>query len=307
MLTKEKIIERATTGQRESANLDFKSEFDPGSKLEWCEIIKDIVAMANSGGGVIVFGVNNDGSRSKYDISELLSLDDADITNKVEAYTGYQFSEFEMVEIKRKRSRVAALLIFGLNCPMVFRRNGAHTDERKSKPAFLSGTVYFRHGAKSEPCRRDDLMAWKDRELASVRDDWLGGIRQVVEAPRGHKVVMVSADEAQGTVHAKISNATDAVPMRPENPEAHWPFRQSQLVEKIEQQLPDGVKFNGHDVLSIKTMHGINAESHPNFVFKPHKMASPQYSENFANWILEQFREDKEFFAKAREFWRLNH
>lgn len=60
-----RLLERAENARRESKSLDFKREFDPMSTPEWCEIIKDIVAFANSGGGVIVFGVNNDGTNSE--------------------------------------------------------------------------------------------------------------------------------------------------------------------------------------------------------------------------------------------------
>ncbi len=38
----------------ESQRLDFKRQVDPASPADWCELIKDIVAIANSGGGTIV-------------------------------------------------------------------------------------------------------------------------------------------------------------------------------------------------------------------------------------------------------------
>lgn len=51
---------RAVSGKRESRSLDFKSAFDPASQADWCEIIKDIVAFANTGGGAIVIGLEDD-------------------------------------------------------------------------------------------------------------------------------------------------------------------------------------------------------------------------------------------------------
>lgn len=66
----------------ESATVDFKLSFDPKSKGEWCELIKDIVAMSNSGGGSIVVGVDDDGNPStNSDIAPLLAVDPADVTN----------------------------------------------------------------------------------------------------------------------------------------------------------------------------------------------------------------------------------
>jgi predicted HTH transcriptional regulator len=58
----------------ESATIDFKREFDPTSPPGWCELVKDVVAMANSGGGTILIGVNDDGSPSGCDITTALAL-----------------------------------------------------------------------------------------------------------------------------------------------------------------------------------------------------------------------------------------
>lgn len=54
--------------EKESAELDFKAAFDTTAPQDWCELIKDIVAMANSGGGLIVFGVNDDGTPATGDL-----------------------------------------------------------------------------------------------------------------------------------------------------------------------------------------------------------------------------------------------
>lgn len=54
----------ALSAKRESKTVDFKSSFDPESNGDWCELIKDFVAIANSGGGVILIGVADDGTAS---------------------------------------------------------------------------------------------------------------------------------------------------------------------------------------------------------------------------------------------------
>jgi predicted HTH transcriptional regulator len=97
-LNRSKLLERAENARTESKHIDFKSQFDISSVVEWCEIIKDIVAFANSGGGVILFGVNNDGSNADFDTTEISKLDIADITNKIEPYTGFHFAEIEVAE-----------------------------------------------------------------------------------------------------------------------------------------------------------------------------------------------------------------
>ena len=50
---KQILIEKAKAAKRESKYIEFKVSFDIDSTQDWCEIIKDIVAIANSGGGII--------------------------------------------------------------------------------------------------------------------------------------------------------------------------------------------------------------------------------------------------------------
>jgi len=51
-----KLLDRAQAAKRESKYVEFKSQLDLGAPGVWCELIKDIVAFANSGGGVILVG-----------------------------------------------------------------------------------------------------------------------------------------------------------------------------------------------------------------------------------------------------------
>jgi predicted HTH transcriptional regulator len=63
--------------ESESAELEFKASFDPAAASHWCELLKDIVAIANSGGGAIVFGVSDDGTPAAGELSAVLGIDPA--------------------------------------------------------------------------------------------------------------------------------------------------------------------------------------------------------------------------------------
>ncbi len=309
MISREKLLERAQNGVRENKTLDFKTELDLAQRGDWCEIIKDIVAFANSGGGVIVVGLNDDATPSGYDVATLLAADSADVTNRIARYTGHQYSDFEIIALEREEHPVAAILILGADTPMVFDKPGTYeTEPGRQKTAFSKGTVYFRHGAKSEPGSMNDLRQWRDRELEKVRESWLGGIRQVVEAPSGHTVQIVGgADEARGVINARIGNDPNAATFRPDNAEEHWPYRQTQLINRVLRELPDGTIFNGHDILCIRSQHNIQPESRPDLVFKPHANASPQYSEAFADWIVAQQTDNPGFCSEMRRQYRDSH
>jgi len=83
MMSKDKMLEKAKLAKRESKYVDFKERFDVNSSKDWCEIIKDIVAMANSRGGCILIGVKNDGTSSEFDVTNILNLDPAQVTDKI--------------------------------------------------------------------------------------------------------------------------------------------------------------------------------------------------------------------------------
>jgi hypothetical protein len=80
-------VKRARLGKRESKTLEFKGEFDPTDARELVEIVKDLVAIANSGGGVIVVGLTSGATPTGADVSTVLSLDPADLTNAIHKYT----------------------------------------------------------------------------------------------------------------------------------------------------------------------------------------------------------------------------
>jgi hypothetical protein len=307
-LSRQKLLRRAETATRESRHIDFKREFDLSSAEAWCEVIKDIVAFANSGGGVIIFGLANDGTDAKMDPAPLLAYDTADITNRIAKYTNYQLSDIEVVEIKRGNALHAAFIISAVDIPMIFTKPGTYDiGANKQKTAFSQGTIYFRHGSKSEPGNRDDLASWRDREVARVRKSWLGGIRQVVETSADDTVAVISSSpslpQTGAVVQARLSSDPSAVPLVPGNTEEIWPHRQVDLIKEVNRRLAPSAKINPHDVQCIKRQFDI-FKAHPEFAHKPHHLASPQYSEAFIAWIVQQYERDNSFFQRLRAEWK---
>ena len=185
-------LERVISAKRESKYLEFKEKFDSNQAGDWCEIVKDIVAMANSGGGIILIGIKDDGSLSEQpeeSISAILRIDPAQIGDKIAKYTGEQFDDFSIKEVDREGHKIAVLRVGPVSTPMVFIQPGSYAaGSGKQKNAFSKGSVYFRHGAKSEPGNTNDLRKSLDRELARVKKSWLGNIKKVVHAPVGHQI-----------------------------------------------------------------------------------------------------------------------
>jgi len=197
MLPSTITLETALQASQESETLDFKESLDVESKGEWLELIKDLIAMANSGGGIILVGLLDNGKPSGFDIAPMLAIDPADVTNKIFAYTGHHFSEFRISATSKEDSQVAAIEVGCVAVPVVFNKVGNYQGQnQKPKSAFSAGSVYFRHGAKSEPYTSEDLRKFLQREVEAVKQSWLGGIRKVVEAP-DHSQILVFPPSTQ--------------------------------------------------------------------------------------------------------------
>jgi hypothetical protein len=194
------LLKKALAATRESKFIEFKEAFDVASSGDWCELIKDIIALANTGGGVILIGVDNHGEPNGFDIRQVLGCDSADITNKIHKYTGWQFSEFEISEEDKDSYTVVAFRIQGVPIPIVFTKPGTYdTGGAKQKNAFSAGTVYFRHGAKSEPGNTEDIRRAIERQLESIRKEWTRGVRKVVAAPSGSRVLVIPGKSTRST------------------------------------------------------------------------------------------------------------
>jgi predicted HTH transcriptional regulator len=189
--------EHALNATRESKTVDFKSRFDPRSDTEWVELVKDLVAMANSGGGVVLVGVQDDASPSGADISSVIRLDPAQLTDKIFRYTGEHFSGFAIREGVRDGNAIAVLEVQGSDDLLVFIRPGNYvSDNGKEKSAFAIGGVYFRHGAKSEPCTPSDLRRHIQREPSTRTATERSGSSLTTSRPGGCTVLAPPSQRA---------------------------------------------------------------------------------------------------------------
>ena len=285
----------------EDATIDFKAALDVENKGEWLEVIKDVVAMANSGGGVILFGLDDSCNPTGANVDAILAYDASRIGDKLRKYTGIPFGDFALLPAQRRTTELAAIRVCVSRTPLVFTADGQYVNEHgQERFAFRQGTVYFRHGAKSEPGTSTDLRAFVDRELERVRNSWLAGIRQVVEAPPGAVVTVglacgAPAEGIAGRVRLVADpDATGVVLM---DPNRTHPFRLKEVVSEVNQRLPDAVRVSSHDILGCRRLY--QTDSNPSFRYKPNT-GSGQYTEAFIVWIAELINQSPEFLPELR-------
>ena len=154
--------------------------------------------MANSGGGIIVFGLNSFGVPTGDAVDLIVKIDPADCANKILKYTGAHL-DVEISAAKKQGYDLAVFIISGAPVPLAFQQAGCYQDASTGKQytAFHKGTFYFRHGAKSEPGTSDDIRKVIDRQLDQIRKSWIKGVSKVVKAPAGAQIIAVPATSAR--------------------------------------------------------------------------------------------------------------
>lgn len=216
------IIQDALTATRESKQIEFKIGFDPSSAGEWCEIVKDVVALANSGGGIIVFGLDSSGIPHGTDVAAICAIDPADISNKLSKYIGTVPIGVSVCDLEKAGARLAAFVVVDAETPVVFQKPGTYDiGGGKQKTAFSAGTIYFRHSAKSEPGTSDDIRRAIETRVNSLRKAWMHGVKKVVQAPRGAQVIVaVPSNQTVNSSHSASHRAVRVV-TDPQAPAVH--------------------------------------------------------------------------------------
>jgi len=270
------LLRRAAEAQRASKRVALRDRFD-GGEGDWMELIKDVVALANSDGGVIVFA------------GAVTGLTRAAIRGALARYARTDFDDFDVVEVSRNGHGAAVVLVGPADdAPIAFTAEGRYVDSAaREHVAFTRGAVYFRHGAKSGPATNEDLRAYVDRRVRSLRRRWFGDIRRVMSKAEGPQVAVRLTSDPEAPVYGQI----DA--------DVSHPYRQKEVVREVNARLPDGVAITPYDVLSVRRVHGIDEETQPDFAHTP-KFGTTQYSDAFLDWLVAQYERDPEFFAAAK-------
>lgn len=98
-------------------------------------------------------------------------------------------------------------------------------------------------------------------------------------------------------VPVRIVTDRDAIAVRAINYDDTHPYRQTELRNRVNGLLPDGVTITTYDLTAVKYAHNI-ASQHE--YYHKSRFGSVQYSESYARWLAFSYQEDREFFSKAR-------
>ena len=285
-----RLLKRAAEAKRSSKRVELNEGFDAGAPGDWLELVTEVAAMANSGGGVVVV-------RSGIPLEEEL------LHEQLARYAEPDFEAFELYDMVHRGQPVTAIVVEGAaGTPLMFTRAGRYRDaDGREHVAFARGGLYFRHGAKSEPASGEDVRDFIKRQLDATRQQWLANIRQVMHAPDRAEVAIIETaerDEEGRPTLIRLTTDPHAPLYGQVDPDQSHPYRQKEVISEVNARL-DGRTVNAFDVLSVRRIYSISEETRPEFVHVP-KFGSPQYSDAFVDWLVEQDERDPQFFEKAK-------
>ena len=169
LLTESDLVDLLVT-RKETSTQDYRRELPPrGHRIcSVLDLLRDIVAIANMGGGAIVFGVEDE----SYELVGLKSsrerkrLDETDITRAVRQYLDAEL-HVELTFYEYRGKQFAFLAVGGAEMPPVFRR-AAECEVCKENAAarhFPAGSTFIRQG--SSTVRASD--AWVMEKIHDVK------------------------------------------------------------------------------------------------------------------------------------------
>ena len=276
----DRYLGRAANATRSSKRVALRDGVD------YVELVRDVAALANSGGGVIV-------------LDGIAGVDEELLHEQLGLYAEPEFEGFEVEPVSRNGRPSTAVVVEGVrNAPLVFTQTGRVGGDHV---AFVRGGLYFRHGAKSEAATGEDVRDFIRRQLEATRTQWLGNIRQVMHAPDGAEVAVIETaerDEEGRPTLIRLTTDPHAPLYGQVDPDQSHPYRQKEVIREVNARLGEGA-VNAFDVLSVRRVHAISEDTRPEFVHVP-KFGSPQYSDAFVEWLVAERQRDPRFFEKAK-------
>jgi hypothetical protein len=178
----------------ESPILDRKVTFDHQDPKAKLELVRDLVAIANTGGGRIVVGhdeVNEvgitedvvealDSSRVAEWLANFASPVPLHLSHDARPLTGGRF--------------LLTLTISAAEFPIVISKRGLWkgADSKRDRPVFEPGDIFVRHSTRTERANYEDIRSWVLKAREAERESILDRITTFVKLPEGAALQVVS-------------------------------------------------------------------------------------------------------------------
>ena len=197
--------------ETERDDLELKETLDPTVKRDRLQLVKEIVAMANTKGGRILVGVTDAGERVGIPEQDRTKWDGARIGDLVESYINPERVEISIV-FSRDGCPDGTLVVelavpYHREPPLVISKVG--TDQQKR--VLRKGDILVRNNTKVEPASRRDFLRWRKEDRQRVFE----GIEAIVLSP-GSTVQITKGEESRSLPSYLLSRSVDIFRQRPD-------------------------------------------------------------------------------------------
>jgi hypothetical protein len=140
-----------------------------------------------------------------------------------------------------------------------------------------------------------------ERSFEGVSErDWVELFRRIAAMERGGRVTLTVTIEPNDVKRppepVRIVTDPAAPALQPQDVDRLYPWRQKDLVRELNQRIGRRM-LNSYDVQAVRRHHRL--DERPDFVFNLHG-AGRRYSPAVAEWMMDEYRHDAEFFHQAR-------
>lgn len=178
----------------EGKTTDYKLKFDPTNAKQKLAVAKDLIAMANSGGGKITVG-RDETSTPGISLQATKALDSAKLADFIQNQISPAQVDISHSFKKLKNGKYLAIIeVDSVEVPLVMAKDGAWKgmDPKKGKPLFRKGDIWVRHSSKTERISYEDLRRWMALARQAERDQVLDRITTLANLPEGSSLEVVS-------------------------------------------------------------------------------------------------------------------
>jgi hypothetical protein len=193
----------------ESRHLEAKARFD-GSPRAKLQLVKEIVAFANTDGGSVTIGLDDDGNVVGVDEATISRLDPARVADLLKANTAPETIEVD-VRLHREGGKVVIYLTVTKfdRPPLVMAKDGNRADDKGGQVSeFREGDIYVRVGTKAQRASRKHFERWTEAAVEEERNRWRSNIEVLRNLGPGDSVQPVIAGEPLDGPAALIDRAT---------------------------------------------------------------------------------------------------
>lgn len=197
--------------ETERDDLELKEALDPTVKRDRLQLVKEIVAMANTKGGRILVGVTDAGERVGIPERDRIKWDGARIGDLVESYINPERVEIS-ITFRRDGCPEGTIVVqlavpYHPEPPLVISKVGTVQQKR----ILRKGDVLVRNNTKVEPASRRDFHRWREEDRQKVFE----GVSAIVLNP-GATVQITEGEETRSPPSYLFSRSVDLFRQRPD-------------------------------------------------------------------------------------------